>query len=382
MTTHIQNDRTALVDNLVRIVNGLPKTETPRISELFNRPHRFVMRSIDKLIENGAINACSVARISYKDSKNREQRAYQLGERESLILMPFLGGRRSEVGQVRLVDSFLSARKEINRLRTLHASPDWQQARIEGKAARHLETDTIKAFVEYAKGQGSSSPERYYQALTKAVYGALFFVRGAVGKDFRSQLSAVQLASVAMAAKIVERASMAAKMCSRLDEEDKQNRQIAGFGNQNRGKAGIAFAGQGRVHPVNLLAHRCTLLHTISSSPWEGGFSSPEQRRTNRHQCGFFTSVSNTATLSMGATCGRPSGLPEPLPGLLTRTFAPTPFSSGKRDSKRLQRNHPMPSRTPGASASIRLSVYRFIRRFAGPVTAVRWARFIGRASA
>ncbi len=113
------------------------------------------------------------------------------------------------------MDSFLSARKEINRLRTQHASPDWQQARIEGKAARRLETDTIKSFVEYAKRQGSSSPERYYQTLTKAVYGALFFVQGAVGNDFRSQLSAVQLASVAMAEQIIDRAlvkAMAAKM--------------------------------------------------------------------------------------------------------------------------------------------------------------------------
>ena len=200
---------TALPD-LVRIVNNQPTTETPSIAELFNRPHRNVIRSIDKLIENGAIDALSVERISYRDSQNREQRAYRIGERESLILMPFIGGRHSEAGQVRLVDSFLSARKEINRLRTLHAAPDWQQARIDGKAARHAETDAIKAFVEYAKSQGSKGAAKYYLALSKAVYRSLFFVEGAVGKNFREGLSASQLASLAMADRIVERALLEA----------------------------------------------------------------------------------------------------------------------------------------------------------------------------
>lgn len=60
MATVTQAPATALPD-LVRIVNNQPTTETPSIAELFNRPHRFVMRSIDNLIENGAINACTEA---------------------------------------------------------------------------------------------------------------------------------------------------------------------------------------------------------------------------------------------------------------------------------------------------------------------------------
>ena len=61
-------------------------------------------------------------------------------------------------------EKFIAAFKwqasEINRLRQMHASPDWQQARIEGKTARIAETDTIKAFVGYAQSQGSRSASK------------------------------------------------------------------------------------------------------------------------------------------------------------------------------------------------------------------------------
>jgi len=106
-------------------------------------------------------------------------------------------------------------------------------------------------------------------------------------------------------------------------------------------------------HPVPPCDYRPVAAHQ------RYGFSSPDSRRTNRPQCGIFLFVSHMATLSMGATCGKPSGLPEPTTGLLTRTFAPTPFSSGQRDSKRFSRNHPMKTIPHGATASFRLSVYR-----------------------
>ena len=84
----------------------------------------------------------------------------------------------------------------------------------------------------------------------------------------------------------------------------------------------------------------------------EGGFDSPEIRRTNRLPGGFFTFV-NTATLFMGAAWGKPSGLPVPYPGLSTRTLAPTPFDSGRRDSKRMIRSRTMKTQSPGAPAPV-----------------------------
>ncbi|MEF8707639.1 MAG: Rha family transcriptional regulator [Candidatus Accumulibacter propinquus] len=200
--------------NIVAVAHGAPTTTSVLIADLFGRPHKNVLQSLDGLIVDGTIDRLDFKPISYFDEMNREQRAYQLSERAALISMPFIGGKKSREGQRVLVDAFLAARDEINRLRRMHASPDWQQARIEGQTARRDETDAIKAFVSYAQSQGSRSAGKYYLALTKATNRALFFVNAAVGKDFRQGLSAQQLAAVAMAERIVERSlleSMSAK---------------------------------------------------------------------------------------------------------------------------------------------------------------------------
>lgn len=195
---------------LVTLTGTKPTTTSVLIAAAFGRLHKSVLRSVDALIENGTIDRHSVVPISYTDSMNREQPAYQLSEREALIVMPFIGGRHAEKGQVALVDGFLKARAEINRLHRMHTAPDWQQARIEGKTHRRAETDAIKAFVEYAASQGSRSASRYYQILTKETNRALFFVTAAVGRDFRERLSAPQLSAVAMAERIVEKALLEA----------------------------------------------------------------------------------------------------------------------------------------------------------------------------
>ena len=190
---------------IVVVTHGAPTTTSVLIADLFGRPHKNVLQSLDGLTADGTIDRLDFKPIFYTDEMNREQRAYQLSERAALISMPFIGGKKSREGQRTLVDAFLAARDEINRLRRMHTSPDWQQARIEGQTARRYETDAIKAFVGYAESQGSRSAGKYYLAITKATNRALFFVNAAVGKDFRQGLSTQQLAAVAMAERIVER---------------------------------------------------------------------------------------------------------------------------------------------------------------------------------
>ena len=123
-------------------------------------------------------------------------------------------GKDAAAWKEKFIAAFAWQASEINRLRQMHAAPDWQQARIEGRTARIAETDVIATFVQYAIQQGSKSASRYYLCITKETNRALFFVDAAVGKDFRQVLSAQQLAAVAMAERIVERSlleSMSAK---------------------------------------------------------------------------------------------------------------------------------------------------------------------------
>lgn len=84
--------------------------------------------------------------------------------------------------------------------------PQWLQAREQGKIARREETDTIKAFIEYAKGQGGtpSGCDRYYATITTEEYKALFLADEF--KNLRERLPFGDLATLMVAEEIVKRA--------------------------------------------------------------------------------------------------------------------------------------------------------------------------------
>jgi hypothetical protein len=75
----------------------------------------------------------------------------------------------------------------------------WQAQRQQGKIGRREETDTIKDFVEYAKGQGSSKAEFYYKHITTATYKALFIVKDKFPGSFRDMLDNMQLSYLSAA---------------------------------------------------------------------------------------------------------------------------------------------------------------------------------------
>jgi len=84
-------------------VHGKKLTTTSLvIAELFNRPHKHVLRSLDSLSSR-----LNIGPRDYVDSRGKTQRMYVLDERQFLIAMPFIGGEKSLDGQIRLVDEFL-----------------------------------------------------------------------------------------------------------------------------------------------------------------------------------------------------------------------------------------------------------------------------------
>lgn len=167
-------------------------TTSNSIASEFGRRHNNVMRELERLIERGVIDVREIAHISYTDSLNRKQRAYKLNERAFLTAMPFIGGDKAEAGQKRLVDEFLSMRKELSRQAIQRQDAYWQQKRVEGKTVRLALTDAVREFVSYAKAQGSQNAEKYYMSITKMEYSALELVKQASDKNFRDTLDAVQ----------------------------------------------------------------------------------------------------------------------------------------------------------------------------------------------
>lgn len=85
----------------------------------------------------------------YLDIQGKTQKMYVLDERSFLIAMPFIGGKKSEDGQVLLVDEFLRIRKllsEPNRKEALQYKRDSHTPMMEmlrfGREIDGKETET------------------------------------------------------------------------------------------------------------------------------------------------------------------------------------------------------------------------------------------------
>lgn len=70
----------------------------------------------------------------------------------------------------------------------------WLSIRQETKQVRRMETDTIKKFVEYAKGQGSTHADTYYMNFTKLVQSQLGIAPGE--RDVQDQKVLMRLKSL------------------------------------------------------------------------------------------------------------------------------------------------------------------------------------------
>ncbi len=161
------------MSDLIKINGGKPVVNSLTISEEFGRQHKNVLQRLDKLNANGRFNGLDFKPVEYVDRKGERRRMIELSERGFLIAMPFIGGKKSEEGQVKLVDGFLRYHRQAERRATL----EWKQARLEGKIIRRQETDTIKKFKEYAEAQGSRNAARYYVNITTMTYKALGMVQ-------------------------------------------------------------------------------------------------------------------------------------------------------------------------------------------------------------
>jgi Rha family phage regulatory protein len=157
-------------------INGEKLTTTSLIiAGQFGRRHGNVLNKLDVLVERGRIK---IESSSYKNSQNKEQRMFVLDERSFLIAMPFIGGKKSEEGQVRLVDEFLRLQKELSRIREHRLSIDWKEARANGKCIRSNLSGVIQCLERLADQQGGLKSEKkenrhYYETITKMIYKEL-----------------------------------------------------------------------------------------------------------------------------------------------------------------------------------------------------------------
>lgn len=134
---------------LVEIHGQTLTTTSLIIAELFGRTHGNVIKSLEKLKDR-----IHLASIFYKDSYGRNQILYELDERAFLIAMPFIGGKKSKEGQVKLVDEFLRLQKRLNepnRLALLKYKRDTHRPMMDMKKALLEQYGIVITNAEYIK---------------------------------------------------------------------------------------------------------------------------------------------------------------------------------------------------------------------------------------
>ena len=192
------------MNELVMVQRGKGKTTSLLVAEKFGKQHKNVLRDIENirkdLPEGSWLN---FEPSEYKDSTGRKLPMFEMNrDGFSLLAMGFTGKKALEWKL-----KFLAAFNQMEQVLLNQQNLSWQQARLEGKAARRELTDVIDQFVEYATEQGSQNAKMYYTNITKATYRALGLIKSTSDKSFRDTLDLIH-ASFLSSAELIARQAL------------------------------------------------------------------------------------------------------------------------------------------------------------------------------
>jgi Rha family phage regulatory protein len=145
----------------------IPWTNSLDISEKFDKRHQHVVKSIEKIIKMLQKDDQFFRPILSVDLYGREQKTYEMSDDGFALLVMGFTGKKAFEWKVKYIYAFREMRKCIKFRKDNASNPDTQLARLEGKITRRALTDAIAIFIEYAREQGSSQPQMYYQVISK-----------------------------------------------------------------------------------------------------------------------------------------------------------------------------------------------------------------------
>ena len=163
---------------LVELVNKTEVvTDSVTVARKFGIKHKDVVSNIlklssdiEKLRGDGIPPKPTEVEREYRGAKFT---AYLMTrEYFSLLSMRFKGQKALE-WQIKFNQAFYSMEGALLKMEHNKQDEVWLENRNQGKIGRREETDAIKQFVEYAKGQGSTKAAFYYKHITDATYKAL-----------------------------------------------------------------------------------------------------------------------------------------------------------------------------------------------------------------
>lgn len=180
MNAHITKSDTCKpapeVSALVHIRQGKPVTDSLAIASEFGRPHKNVLKSIDDLIADGTISRLEFKPRNYTDERGKKQRLIELAERGALIALPFIGGKNSRAGHVRLVDAFLTLQAQLSG----RDIGGWASSR---KKVSSSFQDMCDALNEVRAEVGKTTSALHYANESKLVNRLLFGSFEAINRD-------------------------------------------------------------------------------------------------------------------------------------------------------------------------------------------------------
>ena len=202
------------MNNLVEIYDGEPRTGTFLISQGFEREHQTVIKLIKKheqdFIEfenNKGFSKPLIIRKIKSKKAGRQVEEILLNEGQTIFLGTLFRNTNRKVIQFKksLVKDYIAVKAQLDALQSHKDKPEYKITREAGIIVRKEATDTMKAFQEYAREQGSKSPEMYYMSITKMMNGLLFIVEGKF-KNLRNVMTIPQLMTVSSAEHIINKA--------------------------------------------------------------------------------------------------------------------------------------------------------------------------------
>lgn len=176
------------VGAIVHLSKGQAVTESLTIAREFGRRHDNVLQSIDGLIHDGVVSHLECKETSYADEQGKQRRMIELTERGALIAMPFIGGRNSRAGQVRLVDAFMALRDGL-----ADEAGDWADSRKKVSAGYTMMCDTVQ---EVRADNGKATSAHHYANEAKLVNWVLFGRFEAINRDHMAQADLIMMDKV------------------------------------------------------------------------------------------------------------------------------------------------------------------------------------------
>ncbi|MEA1052353.1 hypothetical protein U5801_21460 [Lamprobacter modestohalophilus] len=172
------------IGGVIEIRQNKPMVSSLKIAELFERPHKSVLRVLRELSgvaqhsdehltaqkgglprrgrgaktkDSAAVLDGQITWDAYRNSRGKEYPMAWLNERAALIAMPFIGGRNAHIGQRKLVDAYLYYRDAF-------ANPPRSELIRAKRDASRLLTDSI---LDWRAFEGKDTDACHYMAEQK-----------------------------------------------------------------------------------------------------------------------------------------------------------------------------------------------------------------------